>query len=130
MDRMATIARGMLDGGPIELSLSEYQNKRTQAQNKLYWSIMTDLAEQVPVTIDGKKCRATKEDWSVILTAGLHKHQRIAEGIDGGIVFLSMRTSNMRIKDMQELIELAYHFGAERGVKWRETSLALHGLEG
>lgn len=129
LDRLSTMAKPMLDGGPIELTLAHYEDKRTSNQNRLFWSIMSDLSEQTPVTIDGRKCKATKEDWAAIMTAGLNKHQRLAEGIDGGIVYLSMRTSKMRVREMQDLIQLAFHFGAERGIKWSDTSLALHGAE-
>jgi len=60
------------------------------------------------------------EDWKDVFTAALRKHHRIAEGIDGGFVFLGMRTSKMTKEQMIELIELMYAWGTERGVEWSE----------
>ena len=60
----------------------------------------------------------SKEDWKDVLTANWKREQRIAQGIDGGIVMLGQRTSKMTMAQMSELIELMYAFGAERGVIW------------
>lgn len=58
------------------------------------------------------------EDWKDILSAGLHKEQRIAQGIDGGFVLLGLRTSKMSKRQMAELIEFISWFGAEKGIKF------------
>ena len=75
---------------------------------------------RVEWSVNGARALLEPEDWKDILTASLRKHHRIAEGIDGGFVFLGMRTSKMTKDQMIELIELMYAFGAEREVKWSE----------
>jgi ABC-type branched-subunit amino acid transport system ATPase component len=42
-------------------------------------------------------------------------------GIDGGMVYLGEPTSGMSKQELADLIELIYHFGAERGVEWTEV---------
>lgn len=96
---------------------------RSAAQNRMMWSVLTDLAAQVPWNVDGQTRNMSPEDWKHVLTAGLTKHVRMARGIDGGVVILGQSTSKMTVKQMTELIELAYAFGAGHGVQWSRTSL-------
>ena len=63
-------------------------SRRTEAQNNLMWSRLTDLANQVEWTVNGKAQLISPNDWKEITTAGLRKEQRIASGIDGGFVVL------------------------------------------
>jgi hypothetical protein len=86
--------------------------------------VLTDIARQVEWPVDGKLQRLEPEDWKDILSAGLRKTQRVAQGIEGGFVMMGQRTSRMTIGDMSELIELAYAFGAEHGVVWGEQRRA------
>ena len=100
--------------------VEEYHPTRTQAQNALLWAVLTDISRQVQWVVDGKMQHLEPEDWKHILTAGLRKHHRIAQGIDGGFVILGQSTSRMTIAEMSELIELCYAFGAEHGVVFRD----------
>lgn len=116
------LAKAMLIGGH-RLSLTVCKETRSTAQNRIWWSILSDLAEQVAWPVDGKTQKLDAEEWKHILSAGLKKSQRVAQGIEGGFVMLGQRTSRMTVAEMSELIELAYAFGAERGVQWSRTSL-------
>ena len=100
--------------------VEEYHPTRTQAQNALLWAVLTDISRQVQWPVDGKVQYLEPEDWKHVLSAGLKKHQRIAQGIDGGFVILGQRTSRMTIGEMSELIELCHAFGAEHGVVFRD----------
>jgi hypothetical protein len=65
------IARRMIDfirstagaanaaGRPLVVEISEYAQKRSNEQNRLYWSLLTEIAEQA--VIDGK--RFSREAW-------------------------------------------------------------------
>lgn len=84
--------------------------------------MLHDLSRQLtwPVWFEGR-CEPVKmdaEDWKHVLTAGLEKSQRMAQGIEGGYVLLGQRTSKMSIKKMALLIELIKHFGDSHGIKW------------
>ncbi len=95
-------------------------SRRTEAQNNLMWSRLTDLANQVPWAVNGKTQLISPNDWKEICTAGLRKEQRIAQGIDGGFVVLGARTSRMTVGDMRELLDFIEWFGGTRDppVKW------------
>lgn len=101
-----------------KLVLTIEQEKRSQEQNALMWSVLTDLSKQV--LWHGEKL--TKDEYKDFLTAGLKK-QRAIPGIDGGFVVLGSSTSKMTKQEMTDLITLAHAFGDEREVKWSPTSV-------
>ena len=106
----------LMAGNKLVLMLE--QEKRSQEQNALMWSVLTDLSKQV--LWHGEKL--TKEEYKDLLTAGLKK-QRAIPGIDGGFVVLGSSTSKMTKQEMTDLITLAHAFGDEREVKWSPTSI-------
>ena len=105
------------------LVLEVRRETRTLEQNSILWSILTDLSQQCQWAVDGQMVKLPPEDVKHILTAGLKRHQRMARGIDGGLVILGQSTSRMTVAEVSELIELGYAVGADRGVKWSRTSL-------
>lgn len=96
---------------------------RTLAQNDLLWSVLTDISKQVEFVVNGGLVKVSPEEVKDILTAGLKRELRMAQGIDGGMVILGQRTSKMTVREMTELIDLAHAFGTQRGVEWSPTSL-------
>lgn len=95
---------------------------RSIDQNNLMWEILTAIAKQV----NWYGQRLAKEEWKDVLTASLKK-QKAVPGLDGGFVVLGAKTSKMTIQEMGDVIELAYAFGAEHGVKfpaqeWRDQA--------
>lgn len=96
---------------------------RSTAQNRILWARLSDIARHVEWPVDGRAAKLSAEEWKDILTAGLRKTQRVAQGIEGGFVMLGERTSKMTVREMTELLDLAMAFGDERGVAWSRTSL-------
>lgn len=88
---------------------------RTIQQNDLMWALLTEISNQV--VWHGQKL--TPENWKDVLTAAL-KRQSVVPGIDGGFVVLGQRTSKMTVKELNEVIELAYAFGAQNGVVFND----------
>jgi hypothetical protein len=109
----------LLAGNKLVLTIE--QEKRSQEQNQLLWSVLTDLSKQLP----WHGVNLTKEEYKDLLTAGLKK-QRAIPGIDGGFVVLGSSTSKMTKQEMTDLITLAHAFGDEREVKWSPTSIGQH----
>lgn len=107
-------------GKNVKVTLDECKSKRSLEQNAKMWAMLGDVSAQVEWPVDGKLQRLTPEDWKDILTAGLHKSQRVAQGVDGGFVMLGQRTSKMKVGEMVELIEFIQWFGAEKGVRWSD----------
>ena len=95
--------------------------RRNTEQNALMWALLTDISEQIQWPVDGELQWLTKEDWKVLLTAGLKREHRIAKGIWGGFVMLGTPTSRMTKAEFTELIDLIYAFGAERNVRWTNS---------
>lgn len=127
-DRMAQAWRYACEmlqfGKPVRVRIDEKQPTRTLDQNAMLWATLTDIARQVQWPVDGKLQYLEPEEWKDVLTAGLRKTQRVAQGIEGGFVMLGCRTSRMSIAEMIELIELAQAFGTEHGVVWGDLRRA------
>lgn len=102
-------------GQPLEVTVRPYDKRRTSEQNRLLWAALTDISDQV----EWHGQRLSAQDWKEMFSASLKK-QRAIPGIDGGFVILGASTSKMTIKEMSELIELCYAFGAEHGVTFKE----------
>lgn len=88
---------------------------RSLDQNAKMWAMLADLSRQVEWY---GQC-LTSDEWKDVLTAALKK-QKAVPGIDGGFVVIGARTRNMTIREMSDLVELMYAFGAERDVKWSD----------
>lgn len=91
--------------------------KRSLAANARMWCLLTDVSKQVEWY--GRKL--TPDEWKDVLTASYRK-QDVVPGIDGtGFVVLGMRTSQMSIREMNELQLVIEAFGASKDVKWSEV---------
>lgn len=110
-------------GKAARVTVEGLQPTRSLEQNALMWSVLGDIARQVRWHVDGQLVLLDPEEWKEILSAGLRKHQRVAQGIEGGFVMLGMRTSRMTVAEMGDLIELAHAFGAQHDVTWSPTSI-------
>lgn len=115
-------AKAMLMAGH-RLTLEIRKATRSTGQNSLLWSLLTDLSRQVEWSVDGRTTKLEPEEWKDILSAGLTKSQRVAQGIEGGWVMLGQRTSRMTVGEMTDLITCGHAFGDRQGVKWSRTSL-------
>lgn len=86
--------------------------KRSDAQNRLLWQALTDVAEQVEWY--GQYLPNT--DWKDIFTASLRK-SKVVPGIDSGtFVVTGLHTSAMTKGELSTLMDLIFAFGAEKGV--------------
>lgn len=101
------------DGYVVEIK----PRTRSLDQNAKMWAMLADLSRQV----EWYGQRLTSDEWKDVLTAALKK-QKAVPGIDGGFVVIGARTRNMTIREMSDLVELMYAFGAERDVKWSDPA--------
>lgn len=102
----------LVDGRRLTLEIRP--EKRSDAQNRRLWSMLTDISEQV----EWYGQRLTQDEWKDVFTAALKK-QKAVPGIDGGFVVCGQRTSKMSKAEMSELQTLMEAFGAERGVVFK-----------
>lgn len=105
-------------GKDAEVSVAEFEDTRTKMQNRKMWSMLGDISKKVEWSINGTKRKLDPEDWKDVLTAAMKGEQRIADGVNGGFVILGVKTSKMKVKQMNEFIEILYWFGAQHGVEW------------
>ena len=104
------------------IEIKPVASRRSNNQNRKMWAMLSDIARQVQWPVNGVPTHITPEDWKDLITAGLAKHQRIAQGLEGGVVMLGSRTSRMSKQELAELIEYIYATGADRGVVWDEAT--------
>lgn len=112
-------AHQCIDEAPEDYVCQIKQKNRTLEQNALMWALLDDLSKQV----NWHGNRLTAEEWKDVLSASLKK-QKAVPGIDGGFVVIGARTSQMTKREMSDMCELIYAFGAEQGVKWTEPEYA------
>lgn len=92
-------------------------SKRSDAQNRLLWKLLGQISEQLEWCVDGRMQKLSSEDWKHVLSAGVHKHHRVAQGVEGGFVILGQYTSKMTVEQMADLITFIQWFAVDRGIK-------------
>ena len=96
---------------------------RSTAQNARLWAMLGDISKQVIWTVNGHPEKLAPEDWKAIITASLAQESRMAPGVRGGFVMLGTSTRSMTIRQMTEMIEFLFAFGAEQDVTWSDPTL-------
>ncbi len=100
-----------VDKAPPGMRITFMEAKRTDAQNRLMWPLLTDISEQ----LEWHGQKYTPDDWKDFLMHQLGNGRWMpAEG--GGMVPIGMRTSDLSKAEFGDLIEVIYAFGARNGV--------------
>lgn len=86
--------------------------RRNSAQNARLWASLTDISRQV----EWYGRMLTPEDWKVVFTASLKRMEVVPNLDQTGFVALGQSTSRMSKREISDLLELIYAFGAERYV--------------
>ena len=110
----------LIGEAPVDAIVTISEPTRTLEQNAMMWPLLHDLSEQVEWPVNGKPQKLSPDDWKDLATAALLKEQRVAQGMDGGFVFLGRRTSTMSKRRFSDLLEVILAFGSEHGVCWSE----------
>ena len=101
---------------PEGYSVTIAEPRRNLDQNARMWAMLADISGQV----DWYGKRLTPEDWKHVFSSSLRRLE-VVPNLDGtGFVALGLSTSRMSKREMSDLIELMFSFGAERGVNWTE----------
>jgi hypothetical protein len=99
-------------------SVTVAEPTRNLEQNARMWAMLADISRQV----DWYGKRLTSEDWKHVFSSSLRRLE-VVPNLDGsGFVALGMSTSRMSKREMSDLIELMFAFGAERDVEWSEPA--------
>lgn len=105
------------------------ETKRSLPQNDKMWAMLTDIARQAEWA--GKK-RTTKV-WKDLFTAAVLTAQggvEVVPGLEGGIMLVGLRTSEMGVGEMADLITYMDSWGAQNGVTFTDFDGQQGGGEG
>lgn len=110
-ERALRFVRAAPFGSRVEIKAA----KRSLPQNDFLWSMLTDVAQQLPW--HGERLRP--DDWKLIFMDALNREARTVPALDGsGFVSLGRSSSDLTKQEMSDLLELIRAFGANHGVKF------------
>jgi hypothetical protein len=113
-------AKQAIDDAPDGYVVSISEPTRNLEQNARMWAMLAEISRQV----DWYGKRLSSEDWKAVFTSSLRRLE-VVPNLDGtGFVALGTSTSRMSKREMSDLIELMFAFGAERGVEFADVEVA------
>ncbi|PYE13391.1 NinB protein [Paraburkholderia silvatlantica] len=96
-------------GRPLVVSIDEFKARRSSEQNRLYWHVLTEIAEQVEL----QSKRFPKEAW--------HEHYKdmFAPKQEGPAGLVAMSTSQMTKPQFQDYVtQIQVHAAQTLGVEF------------
>jgi hypothetical protein len=115
VDRLKCVK--LIEAAPKGSRVEVKAMKRSLPQNDLMWSLLTDVALQLPW--HGVKLRA--DDYKLIFLDALKREMRMMPNLEGnGFVNINQSSSDLTKGEMSDMIELIRKFGAEHGVKFSD----------
>ena len=116
------IAKQCIEQAPDEYICTIQKKTRSLDQNAKLHSMLTDISKQV--IWHGQKF--SMETWKRLCVAAWlrEKNERplLVPALDGaGVDIIYEKTSKLNVSECAELIEWCYAFGAQNGVKFKET---------
>lgn len=114
---------------PVNTRVELKESKRSIPQNDRMHAMLTDIAVQA----SWHGVKLAKDDWKLIFLEALWRSRgetlRLVPNLDGtGFVALDARSSSDLSKDeMTDLIELMFHFGAQRAIQFHEDGKGASG---
>lgn len=107
----------LMAGGTVVVTIDN--EKRHEEQSRKFHAMCRDIAGQCEWA--GKK--RTADQWKLLLVSGhavaTKQPADCVPGLEGEFLNLRESTAKMGVRRMASLIEYAYAFGVENGVKWR-----------
>jgi hypothetical protein len=105
------------DGWSVRFS----EPNRNLEQNAMMWALLERFSKQLKWPVNGEMVSLEPEEWKDLLSAAFKKEtQRVAMGLDGGMVLLGMRTSRMSKPKFAQFMEFIQATAAQRGVDTSE----------
>lgn len=114
--RSREVAKRLIDAAPDGAFCEVKAPRRTDAQNRAMWSILSDISRAKP---DGRVM--PPEIWKCLFLAACGHQVRFESGIDGeGVIPVGFRSSRLTKAEMSDVIECAIEFGARHGVAFTD----------
>lgn len=110
-------AQECIGAAPDGYVVTVQEPSRTLDQNAAQWPILEAFSEQLLWPVNGAMVKLTPEEYKDILTAAFQGETiRLAQGLNGGVVMLGLRTSKMGKRRFSEYLEFLHATAALRGV--------------
>jgi hypothetical protein len=111
-------AHQYVDKAPAGYVVTFAPETRTPEQNAQQWPYLAGFAKQLQWPVNGHMVHMTADEWKDVLTAAFTRETvRLAQGLDGGLVMLGLRTSKFSKKRWPEWMAFLKATAAERGVE-------------
>lgn len=108
-------AKRLIDAAPVDAVLSVREAKRTIDQNSKLWAMLSDVSRAKP----GGRCQ-TPEVWKALFMHACGHSVQFEMGLNGQPFPTGFSSSRLTKRQMADLIETIYAYGAEHGVVWTE----------
>jgi hypothetical protein len=109
-------AIGWIKSAPYGTRVEFKHSKRTLPQNDFMWSLLTDVAEQVP----WHGVRLRPDDYKILFLDALKRELRMVPNLNGdGFCQLGRSSSDLSKTEMADMIELIIAWGTEKGVTFK-----------
>jgi hypothetical protein len=105
---------------PDNYKLVISEEVRSLEQNSRLWPNLTEISNQVMWY--GRKL--SPDDWKHVFTSSMKKMDVVPNLENTGFVALGLSTSKMSKRELSDLLELVYAFGAEHGVVFKDLEAA------
>jgi len=109
----------LIGKSPIGHVVEVRPHTRSDAQNRMLWQILTDVAKARP----GGRA-ATPDVWKALFMQACGHQQLFEIGLDGRPFPTGFRSSKMTVSEMADLITFIQQWGDENGVTWSDERAA------
>ena len=109
------LAKQFIDKAPENSVVKISPLTRSNEQNNKMWGLIEDVMNAMP---EGRQ--HTKEVWKAIFMNALGHETAFAMGINNEIFPIGFKSSQLSVRQMSDLIEMIYSYGAKHNVKWSE----------
>jgi hypothetical protein len=113
-------AHRWIDGLPVGTRVTFKGPKRTLEQNDRMWAMLTDIARQK--TLNGRKWK--RDQWKVIFMTACGRETQFIPDLDGKFIPYGQSSSDLSAKEMSDLIDFMFGWGAENDVRWTDPAIA------
>ena len=105
-----------VNAAPDDMLVVFKEATRSLDQNALFWSLLGEISKAEP---EGRK--HTTQLWKAIFMRALDYEVQFVMGLDNQVFPIGVRSSQLGVAAMSELIEYVYFYGAQHGVVFKDA---------
>ena len=110
--------KGMLTNEPWVLSFQKLEEKRRDVQNRRYWAIMHEIAEQLKIN-DQQMTAEVWHEWAKRRFIGV----REIVLPDGEIVILGMTSTELSVAEFSDYMQMVEAWAVDHGVIFNDLPM-------